>query len=62
MSKAFDVVCGMEVDTSSHAKSEYEGKTYYFCCDGCKGAFDKSPDYHIENWQEEHPGMEPTPA
>ena len=39
-----------------------EGKTYYFCCHGCQGAFEKSPEYHLENWQEEHPGVEPTPV
>jgi Uncharacterized conserved protein len=24
--------------------SEYKGKTYYFCCAGCKPAFEKMPD------------------
>jgi YHS domain-containing protein len=24
-------------------KSVYKGKTYYFCCAGCKPAFDKDP-------------------
>lgn len=62
MSKAFDVVCGMEVDTDTSPKSVFDGKTYYFCCHGCQGAFEKSPEYHLENWQEEHPGVEPTPA
>lgn len=62
MATAFDVVCGMEVDTASAKQAEYQGKTYYFCCDGCKGAFERSPDYHIENWAEEHPGQDPTPA
>ena len=23
--------------------SEYKGKTYYFCCTGCKPQFDKNP-------------------
>jgi Cu+-exporting ATPase len=27
---------------------EYEGKTYYFCCDGCKDAFIKNPAKYIE--------------
>ncbi len=61
MAKAYDVVCGMEVDTESAVAAEYEGKTYYFCCEGCKGAFERSPAYHLENWAEEHPGVEPTP-
>lgn len=25
-------------------KSVYKGKTYYFCCGGCKPAFDKNPE------------------
>ena len=27
---------------------EYEGKTYYFCCEGCKDAFIKNPAKYIE--------------
>jgi|GEM_PF-530237 len=39
-----DPVCGMQVEESkAAAKSEYEGKTYYFCCIACKEKFDKSP-------------------
>jgi len=41
---------------------EYKGKTYYFCCDGCSGAFKKSPEYHIKNFAEDHPDLMPTPA
>ncbi|MBI3947285.1 MAG: YHS domain-containing protein [Armatimonadetes bacterium] len=28
-------------------KSVYKGKTYYFCCKGCKPQFDKNPAKHI---------------
>jgi len=39
-----DVVCGMDVDpASAAAKSEYNGKTYYFCAPGCKKDFDRDP-------------------
>ena len=31
------------VDASS-LKSEHGGKTYYFCCPGCKKKFDASPE------------------
>jgi len=27
----------------------YKGKTYYFCCAGCKPKFDKNPDQYIKN-------------
>lgn len=29
-------------------KTEYNGKTYYFCCGGCKEQFLKNPDKYIE--------------
>lgn len=60
MALAHDVVCGMEVSTETSSHAEHEAKDYYFCCDGCKGAFVKAPAYHLENWAEEHPGVEPT--
>lgn len=43
-----DPVCGMEVDEKAAAgKSEYKGKTYYFCAPGCKQAFDKDPEKYL---------------
>ena len=39
-----DPVCGMMVDEkTAKIKSEYRGKTYYFCAQACKIAFDKNP-------------------
>lgn len=29
-------------------KSVYKGKTYYFCCNGCKPKFDKNPDKYVK--------------
>ena len=29
--------------------SAYKGKTYYFCCAGCKPKFDKAPKKYVEN-------------
>jgi len=46
--KAIDPVCGMEVETGrpNLVSTEYEGTTYYFCCDMCRRKFAKSPaDY-----------------
>jgi len=35
-----DPVCGMEIDTAAAAASEeYQGKTYYFCSEGCHQRF-----------------------
>lgn len=60
--KVYDVVCGMSTEKGKWAASSvHEGKTYYFCCNGCKGAFEKSPEYHLGNFAEEHPGVDPTP-
>jgi YHS domain-containing protein len=41
---AKDPVCGMMVDEKkAKLKSDYNGKTYYFCAPSCKATFDKSP-------------------
>jgi YHS domain-containing protein len=41
---AKDPICGMNVDEKkAKFKSEYNGKTYYFCAPGCKATFDKNP-------------------
>ncbi|MDO8794929.1 MAG: YHS domain-containing protein [Vicinamibacterales bacterium] len=41
-----DPVCGMQVSEQQSAagKSEYHGKTYYFCSPACKSTFDKNPE------------------
>ncbi len=45
---AKDLVCGMDVDINkAAAKSEHQGKTYYFCAPGCKTEFDKNPNQYI---------------
>ncbi|RUL78368.1 heavy metal translocating P-type ATPase [Dyella choica] len=43
-SQARDPICGMSVDTldAKHC-SDYAGKTFYFCCAGCKAKFDAEP-------------------
>ena len=40
-----DPVCGMQLaEASAAAKTEYKGKTYYFCSPACKATFDKKPE------------------
>ena len=52
-----DVVCGMTVDPKTAAgKSEYQGKTYYFCSKGCKASFDKNPAKYVSASPSEHAG------
>jgi YHS domain-containing protein len=49
MNMAKDPVCGMNVDEkTAKLKSEYNGKTYYFCAQGCKSTFDKSPSKFVK--------------
>lgn len=44
-----DPVCGMNVDEKTDAfKSQYMGKTYYFCNQSCKELFDKNPKRFAE--------------
>lgn len=38
-----DPVCGMQVDENAKFKSQYNGKTIYFCSAGCKSKFDQNP-------------------
>ncbi|HUX14180.1 MAG TPA: YHS domain-containing protein [Spirochaetia bacterium] len=41
---AIDPICKMEVEEKSAKwKSDYLGKTYYFCAPGCKKTFDADP-------------------
>ncbi|MGE5765390.1 MAG: YHS domain-containing protein [Mycobacterium leprae] len=42
---AKDPVCGMDVEeTNAAATSEYQGRTFYFCSQGCKREFDDHPE------------------
>ncbi|HEU5098595.1 MAG TPA: XdhC family protein, partial [Roseiflexaceae bacterium] len=45
---ATDPICGMSV-TIAGAKYtyDYQGATYYFCCDGCKTTFRKAPEQYL---------------
>ena len=46
--EAADPVCGMMVETATAPKSDFKGKTYYFCSIGEKEEFDKSPASYIK--------------
>jgi xanthine dehydrogenase accessory factor len=45
--EAIDPVCGMTVAiaTARHL-SEFSGKTWYFCCSGCKAQFEADPPHY----------------
>ena len=53
-----DPVCGMDVEpTQAAGKSDYQGKTYYFCSPGCKRQFDRNPERYVgqAGQQSSHP-------
>lgn len=44
-----DPVCGMQVEESDAVgQSEHNGRTYYFCAQGCKEKFDADPKAYAE--------------
>ncbi|MDF2737494.1 MAG: hypothetical protein K0S93_1351 [Nitrososphaeraceae archaeon] len=38
-----DPVCGIEMDEELAVSLKHDNKTYYFCCEGCKGIFKRKP-------------------
>ncbi len=45
---AIDPVCGMQVDPEkAPARTQHQGKTYYFCMTGCKAKFDANPALYL---------------
>lgn len=47
--EATDPVCGMLVEvTSARHVVEHDGGRYYFCCAGCKRAFEEEPEKYAE--------------
>ncbi len=60
-----DLICGMSVDpASAESRLEYQGKSYFFCCDGCRETFAADPDKAIANPAPtfDLPPPEPVPA
>ncbi len=48
MTMQTDPVCGMQIEESrASGKSDYKGKTYYFCSIVCKTNFDNEPENYI---------------
>ena len=44
-----DPVCKMTIDENKAVgKSDYNGKTYYFCAPGCKKKFDENPQKYAK--------------
>lgn len=46
---AVDPVCKMNVnEKTAKLKSDYKGKTYYFCAPQCKKSFDQAPEKYVK--------------
>ncbi|HWA43881.1 MAG TPA: YHS domain-containing protein, partial [Hypericibacter adhaerens] len=45
---ARDPVCGMTVDPATAISAEHGGKTYYFCCEGCRASFVAAPGTYLD--------------
>jgi xanthine dehydrogenase accessory factor len=46
--EAIDPVCGMTVAIAgARHTTEFDGKTWYFCCAGCKARFEAEPSQYI---------------
>src|SRR6266699_2424023 len=44
VASAIDPVCGMEVEiANARHHSDFEGRTFYFCCPACKRSFERNP-------------------
>jgi xanthine dehydrogenase accessory factor len=47
--EAVDPVCGMKVPADgSGPRAEWQGRTYRFCCDGCRRRFEADPERYLE--------------
>ncbi len=54
------VTCPVSGETINKAEAkitwDYKGKTYYFCCEGCKAKFTKDPESFLQKKAEAKPG------
>ena len=56
LGKATDPVCGMKVKKKEAAASaEHEGKTYYFCAEGCREKFETNPEEYLKKSKVKEP-------
>lgn len=47
INKAIDLVCGMEVETTSAQTASHKGETYYFCSSSCQKHFIDNPEDYV---------------
>jgi YHS domain-containing protein len=44
-----DPVCGIELEEEMAVSLIHNGKSYFFCCEGCKGIFIRKPKKYVRN-------------
>jgi len=50
-----DPVCGMEIEpATAYGKTDYAGKTFYFCSQHCSEEFNKNPEKYASKKPEKH--------
>ena len=55
MSQSIDPVCGMKVSgETARWSTEYEGISFYFCCQSCQEKFEANPEQYAERKHEAH--------
>ena len=55
---AIDPVCGMSVNPrTTEIEVTIEGQTYYFCAEGCRQTFVKTPEKYLEPCPEKRKGL-----
>ncbi|HSE62869.1 MAG TPA: XdhC family protein [Thermoanaerobaculia bacterium] len=53
-----DPVCGMTVSVATAAaRTEFNGRTYYFCCQGCRDRFVVAPERYVAALPSTPPGL-----
>ena len=53
-----DPVCGMSVNPrTTEIEVTIEGQTYYFCAEGCRQTFVKTPEKYLEPCPEKRKGL-----
>ncbi len=58
-----DPVCGMTVDPNAgKPQAEHQGKTYHFCCNGCRGKFLADPRKYLAKREPAAAGREIDPV
>jgi xanthine dehydrogenase accessory factor len=44
---AIDPVCGKRVEAKKAVRISYQGRSYYFCCLGCRAVFELLPEHYL---------------